>query len=147
MWSCPATAEPPETITEPGSRRRAVCLVETPAGYANLCRLLTRRHRAAAFDLAGAEAGQPAARHREAFYHVMNNNLPATVHAGETFGPESIHMAIHRCGAKRIGHGTRLEEDPDLMDFVTDHRIPLEICLSSSLAAGAVLLEIEAAGD
>jgi adenosine deaminase len=91
-----------------------------------------------AFDLAGAEAGQPAARHREAFYHVMNNNLPATVHAGETFGPESIHMAIHRCGAKRIGHGTRLEEDPDLMDFVTDHRIPLEICLTSNVRSGVV---------
>ncbi len=41
-------------VTEPGSRRRAVCLVADPSGYANLCRLLTRRHRAPAFDL-GAE--------------------------------------------------------------------------------------------
>jgi len=91
-----------------------------------------------AFDLAGAEAGQPAADHREAFYHVMNNNLPATVHAGEQFGPESIAMAIHRCGAKRIGHGTRLEEDPELMAFVGDHRIPLEICLTSNVLTGVV---------
>ncbi|WP_234979157.1 DNA polymerase III subunit alpha [Desulfococcus multivorans] len=43
-------------VTEPGSRRRAVCLVETPAGYANLCRILTRRHRAAVFDLGTAVA-------------------------------------------------------------------------------------------
>ncbi len=39
-------------ITEPGCRRRAVCLVETNEGYRNLCRLLTRRHLAAeTFDL------------------------------------------------------------------------------------------------
>ncbi len=31
-------------ITDPGGRRRAVCLVETETGYRNLCRLLTRRH-------------------------------------------------------------------------------------------------------
>lgn len=91
-----------------------------------------------AFDLAGAEAGQPAADHREAFYHCMNNNLPATCHAGEGYGPESIHMAVHRCGAVRIGHGTRLEEDPELMAFVADHRIPLEICLTSNVQSGVV---------
>jgi len=91
-----------------------------------------------AFDLAGAEAGQPAADHREAFYLCMKHNLPATCHAGETYGPESIHMAIHRCGAKRIGHGTRLVEDPELMSFVADHRVPLEICLSSNVHTGVV---------
>jgi len=90
------------------------------------------------FDLAGAEADHPAADHREAFYHVMNNNLPATCHAGENFGPASIHMAIHRCGAVRIGHGIRLEEDPSLMAYVADHRIPLEICLSSNVQTGVV---------
>jgi len=31
-------------LTEPGSGRRAVCLVESEAGFANLCRLITRRH-------------------------------------------------------------------------------------------------------
>ena len=40
-------------VTEPGSRRRSVCLVESPAGYANLCRLLTRRHREPAFQPRG----------------------------------------------------------------------------------------------
>ncbi len=97
-----------------------------------------KRRGVVAFDLAGAEAHHPAAEHREAFYHVMNNNLPATCHAGEKYGPESIHMALHRCGARRIGHGTRLEEDPELMDFVIDRRIPLEICLSSNVQTGVV---------
>ncbi len=91
-----------------------------------------------AFDLAGAEQDHPAKTHRAAFYHVLNNNQNVTIHAGEGFGPESIHQALHRCGANRIGHGTRLEEDPDLMAYVADHRVPMEICLSSNLQSCVV---------
>jgi len=40
-------------VTDPGSGQRAVCLVENDTGYRNLCRLLTRRHCDAAFDLGG----------------------------------------------------------------------------------------------
>jgi len=91
-----------------------------------------------AFDLAGAEQDNPAKSHLEAFYHVMNHNQNVTIHAGEGFGPGSIHQALHRCGANRIGHGTRLEEDPDLMAYVADNRIPLEVCLSSNLQSCVV---------
>ena len=91
-----------------------------------------------AFDLAGKEEDFPAKDHLEAFYNTMNNNQNVTIHAGEGFGPASIHQALHRCGANRIGHGTRLEEDPDLMDYVADHRVPLEVCLSSNLRSGVV---------
>ena len=84
------------------------------------------------FDLAGAEENFPAKEHREAFYLIRNNNINATIHAGEAFGPSSIHQAIHQCGANRIGHGTRLKEDKDLMNYVIDHRIPLEVCLTSN---------------
>ena len=90
------------------------------------------------FDLAGAEEHFPAKKHREAFFLILNNNINCTVHAGEAFGPSSIAQAVHYCGAHRIGHGTRLREDPDLMDYVNDHRIPLEICLSSNVQTGAV---------
>jgi len=60
------------------------------------------------------------------------------VHAGEAFGPASIGQALHHCGAHRIGHGTRLREDKDLMRYVNDHRIPLEVCLSSNVQTRAV---------
>ncbi len=91
-----------------------------------------------AFDLAGAEYNYPAKKHKNAFYMVRNANVNATIHAGEAYGPESIHQALHYCGAHRIGHGTRLFEDPDLMQFVNDHRIPLEICLTSNVQTRAV---------
>ena len=91
-----------------------------------------------AFDLAGAEYNYPAKKHKNAFFTVINKNMATTIHAGEAYGPESIHQALHYCRANRIGHGTRLFEDPDLMAYVRDFRIPLEICLTSNVQTGAV---------
>jgi len=91
-----------------------------------------------AFDLAGAESNYPAKKHRDAFFTVINHNMATTIHAGEAYGPESIHQALHYCRANRIGHGTRLYEDPDLMRYVNDFRVPLEICLTSNVQTGAV---------
>jgi len=90
------------------------------------------------FDLAGAEENYPAKDHREAFYIILNNNINTTLHAGEAYGPESIHQALHYCNAHRIGHGTRLKEDGDLLNYVTDHRIPLEICITSNVQTHSV---------
>lgn len=86
-----------------------------------------------AFDLAGQEKDYPAKAHRDAFQIILKHNINSTVHAGEAFGAASIGQALHYCGAHRIGHGTRLREDPDLMRYVNDHRIPLEVCLSSNV--------------
>jgi adenosine deaminase len=90
------------------------------------------------FDLAGAEENFPAKKFKEAFGRVLANNINCTLHAGEAFGPESIHQAIHLCGAHRIGHGVRLIEDGDLLNYVNDHRIPLECCPSSNVQTKAV---------
>ena len=90
------------------------------------------------FDLAGAEYNYPAKDHMEAFYLALNNNINITLHAGEAYGPKSIHEALHYCGTHRIGHGTRLIEDGDLLNYVNDHRIPLEICLKSNMHTKSV---------
>jgi adenosine deaminase len=90
-------------------------------------------HGVVAFDLAGGEAGNPAREHREAFDFAATHNLPVTIHAGEADGAGSIAQAIHECHARRIGHGTRLMEDPALEAFVNDFRIPLEVCLTSNV--------------
>jgi adenosine deaminase len=100
------------------------------------------------FDLAGEEAGHPAKEHVEAFQLAKRMNFSITIHAGESFGPESIWQALQYCGAHRIGHGTRLSEDLVVYDgqvvkvgplaqYVLDHRIPLEVCLSSNVHTGA----------
>jgi adenosine deaminase len=100
------------------------------------------------FDLAGEEAGHPANHHLAAFQFAKRSNFSITVHAGESFGPESIWQALQYCGAHRIGHGVRLVEDiviydkkvvrvGDLAQYMLDHRIPIEICLSSNVHTGA----------
>ena len=91
-----------------------------------------------AFDLAGAERGHPAADHKEAFALAAQHGLACTCHAGEGDGAASIHQALHVCGAQRIGHGTRLGEDPALLDEVVARRVPLEMCLTSNLHTHAV---------
>jgi adenosine deaminase len=87
----------------------------------------------AGFDLAGAERGHPAREHRAAFEYAAAHGLACTCHAGEGDGPHSIHEALHVCGASRIGHGTRLGEDPALLEEVIERKIPLEMCLTSNV--------------
>lgn len=90
-----------------------------------------------AFDLAGGELGFPAAAHAMAFAYARENNLAVTVHAGEGDGAGSVKQAVHACCANRLGHATRLIEDPELTQYVNDRRIGLEICLTSNVHTGA----------
>ena len=91
-----------------------------------------------AFDLAGGEAGNPSKHHLHAFYYARNHLLNLTIHAGESWGPDSIHQAIFYCGAHRIGHGITLHQAPGLMQYFVDHRIPLEICPTSNVQTHVV---------
>ena len=45
---------------------------------------------------------------------------------------------MHSCQAHRIGHGTRLFEDPALIDEARDLGIAIECCLTSNLQTHAV---------
>jgi adenosine deaminase len=91
-----------------------------------------------AFDLAGGEAGNPPKPHLPAFHHARNHLLNLTVHAGESWGPDSIRQALFVCDAHRIGHGTSLYRDPNLKQYFADHQIPLEVCPTSNVQTGVV---------
>jgi adenosine deaminase len=90
------------------------------------------------FDLAGGEHGRPPGPHARAFAIAAEGGLGLTVHAGEAAGAASVRDAVHLCRANRIGHGTRLFEDPELQDYLRDRRIPVEINLTSNLLTRAV---------
>ncbi|MFT4604230.1 MAG: adenosine deaminase [Rhodothermales bacterium] len=85
------------------------------------------------FDLAGPEAGHPAKEHLEAFSHARRNLLGLTIHAGESWGPGSIRQALLVCGAHRIGHGIAAISDPELLEYLVLHGIPLEVCPTSNV--------------
>jgi adenosine deaminase len=104
------------------------------------------------FDIAGAENGFLPSRHASAFRTLREAFFPATVHAGEAAGVESIAEAVHVAGASRLGHGVRLVEDIDILDadgeqlqarlgllahWIRDHQIPLELCPSSNVQTAA----------
>jgi adenosine deaminase len=91
-----------------------------------------------AFDLAGGEAGRPPGVHQAAFDLAADGCLGITIHAGEAAGAASIAEAVHRCHADRIGHGTRLYEDPVLRDYLRDRRLPIEINITSNVQTRAV---------
>lgn len=97
-----------------------------------------QHHGVVGFDLAGGEAGRPPERHRDAFAIAARGGLGITVHAGEAAGWESIFEAIHSCRAMRIGHGTRLWENPDLLAYVRDRRICIEVNITSNVQTHAV---------
>ncbi len=114
-----------------------VCGIRTrpPAESLELARAAAdyRDEGVVAFDLAGAERGHPAREHRVAFEEAVARGMACTCHAGEGDGPHSIRQALHECGARRIGHGTRLGEDPELLAEVVERKIPLEMCISSNV--------------
>jgi adenosine deaminase len=91
----------------------------------------------AGFDLAGGERGHPAATHAGAFAYAQEHGLACTCHAGEGAGAESVREAVYACKAHRLGHATRLIEDPALTEYVTDRHIALEICLTSNVQTRA----------
>jgi adenosine deaminase len=125
---------------------------------------LAVRHRnrgAVGFDIAGAEDGFLPSRFKDAFTYLAEQNFPATVHAGEAAGLESIQSALVDGRALRLGHGVRIAEDilvefedaenadadddnvglvtlGNLSSWVRDRGIALEICPSSNLQTGAI---------
>lgn len=89
------------------------------------------------FDLAGGEFGNPASLHAGAFQYCKDHGLACTCHAGEGDGPDSIRQAVHDCHAHRIGHATRLLEDPALAEEIHERGIALELCLTSNVQTRA----------
>lgn len=90
------------------------------------------------FDIAGGEAGNPAGEHAAAFLYAREHFLGVTCHAGEGDGPDSIEQALFLCGAYRIGHGVRAGENPALLNYLRDRKIPLELCPTSNVQTHAV---------
>ena len=88
--------------------------------------------RVVALDLAGDEAGFPLHPHVAAFRYARDHGLRTTAHAGEALGPASVWETLRALMPDRIGHGVRSIEDDDLVQYLREKQIHLEICPSSN---------------
>lgn len=131
----------PSGLIVDGMRTSAVEVVAASAEVA----IELHGHGVVGFDLAGAEAFNPAGVHADALDRLRAADVPLTLHAGEAHGPTMIAEAVERFGARRIGHGVTLAEDlgPDgrrgpLAQRIVDLGIALECCPTSNVHTGAV---------
>lgn len=85
------------------------------------------------FDIAADEAGYPIDNHIAAFKYATERGLNSTAHAGEARGADSVWETIKNFKPARIGHGVRSAEDPELVKYLKEHNIHLEVCPKSNV--------------
>lgn len=88
--------------------------------------------------IGGSEQAFPPEPFAGVFAAARQMGLRTSAHAGEAAGAESIWGAIRSLKVDRIGHGTRAFEDQSLLDYLAEHRIPLEMCPISNVRTGVV---------
>lgn len=83
-------------------------------------------------DLAGAEGIVPLKKFAPLFRRASELGLPFTCHAGDSQSSDTVRDAMD-FGAKRIGHGHHIYEDPALCRRAKAEGITLEICPTSNI--------------
>ncbi len=73
---------------------------------------------------------------RNVYARAADEGLRLTVHAGETAGPESIRSALRELKADRIGHGLHAIDDSELIKYLVEEQVPIEVCITSNLLTG-----------
>jgi len=83
--------------------------------------------------LGGSEHRFPARLFPKVYKVAKDAGLHLTIHAGEAAGPRSVWDAVKLLNVERIGHGVRSIEDPKLVEYLAENKIPLEVCVTSNL--------------
>jgi adenosine deaminase len=89
------------------------------------------------FGLSNDERRGDARSFARAFELAGRAGLLSAPHAGELAGPESVWASLDVLGARRIGHGVRAVEDPDLLEHLARRGdVTLEVCPLSNVSLG-----------
>ncbi|MET8259003.1 adenosine deaminase [Micromonospora sp. NPDC005205] len=90
------------------------------------------------FGLGGPEIGVPRPQFRPYFDQARAAGLRSVPHAGETTGPQTVWDALNELGAERIGHGISAAQDPQLLAYLAERQIGMEVCPTSNVRTRAV---------
>jgi adenosine deaminase len=97
-----------------------------------------REHGVIGIGIGGWEPAFPAKLFGAVYERAHQLDFFTTAHAGEFAGASSVWDAIRVLRVDRIGHATRAIEDPELVQYLADHRIPLELCPHSNVRTGII---------
>ena len=87
----------------------------------------------AGVGLDSSEAGHPPSKFAAVFDRARRAGLLAVAHAGEEGPAAYISEALDVLQVRRIDHGVRCEEDPDLVRRLVRERVPLTVCPLSNI--------------
>ena len=89
-------------------------------------------------DLAGAECMFPLELYAPIYMQAAKENIPFTLHAGETGSFENIRRSVE-LGARRVGHGCAAIRDESVMELLKRSGTIVEACVISNLQTKIVL--------
>lgn len=88
-----------------------------------------------ALDIADNEDGFDSKPFAPFFARAKKAGLGVTAHAGEINVPKApkyVRDAIDHLGATRIGHGIQIYRDPEMLSYVKEKNVVLEVCVKSN---------------
>jgi adenine deaminase len=83
--------------------------------------------------LDSGELGNPPTKFAGVFARARSLGLPVVCHAGEEGPAAYIWQAINELQVRRIDHGVRCVDDPELLRYLADTRLPLTVCPLSNV--------------
>ncbi len=103
------------------------------AAMTTLEHALPHRDRIAAVGLDSSEVGHPPSKFKDVFDRARSEGFLTVAHAGEEGPPEYIREALDLLHVRRIDHGVRCLEDPELVARLVAERVPLTVCPLSNI--------------
>lgn len=83
------------------------------------------------------EKGHPCVKHLDSYQEAKKMGLFLTAHAGEDGGSDNIWDALRKLNVRRIDHGCRAAEDPELIRYLKEQDILCAMCPVSNVYSGA----------
>jgi len=104
------------------------------AAMQTLAQALPFQHLIHAVGLDSGESGNPPEKFVDVFTRAREQGYRCVAHAGEEGPADYIWQALKQLKVERIDHGVRCDEDPALVSYLREQRIPLTVCPLSNTA-------------